>query len=104
MMKPPSGGPMIGAERAGQVSVAMARIRSALEVLLSTTSRPTGTIMAPPMPCRTRDSVKLTTPVEMAQSTEAMVKTATADAKTLRAPKRSAIQPLAGMKIASASI
>ena len=72
-------------------------------MLRSTTSRPTGTIMAPPMPCRMRAAVKLHRLSLAAHRAEARVKTTIAAAKTERAPNRSATQPLAGMNTASVS-
>ncbi|MNL63391.1 hypothetical protein D3C87_1875260 [compost metagenome] len=56
------------------------------------------------MPCRKRDSTKAVTEAEMAQSTEPSTKTRMAMRKIFFAPKRSAIQPLTGMKIASATM
>ena len=50
VMKPPSGGPITGPIRAGMVSQASAEISSAFGTVRKMTSRPTGTIMAPPMP------------------------------------------------------
>ncbi len=99
-MKPPSGGAITGAARAGQVRIAMARMRSGFGVARSTASRPTGTISAPPAPWTMRASVKETRPVDRPQATDARVKTATAVQNTRRAPKRSAAQPLAGSRSA----
>lgn len=59
MMKPPRGGPRIGAARPGHVIVAMALIRSCFAVVRRTVNRPTGTIMAPPAPWRIRAMVKV---------------------------------------------
>ncbi|MOA04699.1 hypothetical protein D3C78_1242690 [compost metagenome] len=81
--------------------VAMALIRSGLAVLRSTTRRPTGTISAPPKPCRIRAAVKVGRLTLAAHSTDARVKISTAAAKILRAPKRLAIQPLAGINTVS---
>ena len=53
-MPPPSTGATTGAASAGQVNSAMARTRSDLPLNRSTARRPTGTIIAPPMPCSTR--------------------------------------------------
>jgi hypothetical protein len=66
--------------------------------------RPTGTIMAPPMPCRTRAAVKEISPWDKPQSTDASVKITNALPNTVRDPKRSAIQPLMGMNTASVSM
>ena len=51
VMKPPSGGPITGPISAGMVSQASAEISSDFGTVRRMTSRPTGTIMAPPMPC-----------------------------------------------------
>ncbi len=53
-MKPPSGGPSTGPSSAGMVSQASAEIISDLVTLRRITSRPTGTIIAPPRPCTMR--------------------------------------------------
>jgi len=50
VMKPPSGGPSTGPSSAGMVSQASAEMSSAFGMVRKRTSRPTGTIMAPPMP------------------------------------------------------
>ncbi|CAH0323389.1 hypothetical protein SRABI128_05004 [Microbacterium sp. Bi128] len=62
---------------------------------------PTGTIMAPPAPCRTRLSVSMVRSWLSAQSSDAAVKIAMARQNTRRAPSRSASQPLSGMPIAT---
>ena len=67
----------------------------------STTSVPTGTIMAPPAPCSTRLTVSIVRSWLSAHSSEAMVKTAMAAQKTRRAPTRSASHPLTGMPMAT---
>ena len=66
-----------------------------------TSMRPTGDIIAPPIPCSTRAAVNWVRSCAMPQSTEAMVKRAIAQANTVREPKRSDSQALAGMKIAT---
>jgi len=62
--------------------------------------RPTGTIIAPPKPCTARAMIKPSSVSVKAQAKEASVKTAIASRNTCRAPKRSAIQPLIGIKTA----
>ncbi len=64
------------------------------------TSRPTGFMSAPPTPCSTRMATSIPSEVDAPHSAEETVKTATAAQKTVRAPNRSAIQPLTGMKTA----
>ena len=81
----------------------MAFMRSLFVVARSTTSRPTGTIIAPPSPWATRMAVSWSRLEVAAHSAEDTVNTAMAVAKVLRAPKRSATQPLTGMKIPRAS-
>jgi hypothetical protein len=103
VIRPPSGGPITGAVKAGQVRKAMARIRSCFSVLRSTMRRPTGTIIAPPMPWTMRAAVNARRLPLAAQRIEAMVKVAIAEPNTTRAPNRSVTQPLAGMKTATVS-
>ncbi len=92
-MKPPSGGPISGAVSPGHVSRAIARISPAFSVPRSTTSRPIGTIIAPPTPCRTRAATKLAGDHAKAHNPEAAVKITIADANTARPPYRSAAHP-----------
>ena len=63
-------------------------------------SRPTGVIMAPPSPWRTRIATSIHKLVASPHKADAKVNSAIAAQKTIRAPNRSAIQPLIGMKIA----
>src|SRR6266852_5532728 len=100
-MKPPSGGPITGPTSAGTVTHAIALTSALLSMERSSTSRPTGVIIAPPAPCRMRAITKWLTEEDSAQPIEPIMKTATARLKTRRAPKRSAVQPLAGMNTAS---
>src|SRR5229473_2687602 len=100
-MKPPSGGPITGPTSAGTVTHAIALTSALLSMERSSTSRPTGVIIAPPAPCRMRAITKWLTEEDSAQPIEPIMKTATARLNTMRAPKRSAVQPLAGMNTAS---
>ncbi|MCY1240873.1 hypothetical protein D9M72_537420 [compost metagenome] len=104
VMKPPSGGPASGPTSAGIVRSAMAETSSLRGVPRTSTRRATGVIIAPPMPCRKREKTKATRLLEMAQKMEPAMKTRIAARKIFLAPKRSAIQPLKGMKIASDTI
>ena len=70
----------------------------------SRTRRPTGTIIAPPRPWNTRAAMRVESEVEAPQRIEPRVKTTIAVQKTVRAPKRSATQPEAGMNTASVSM
>jgi len=63
------------------------------------TKRPTGDIMAPPMPCTMRAMTNSQSPFERPQAIEPIMKMPIAARNTVRAPNRSAIQPLKGMKI-----
>ena len=81
----------------------MALIRSDLAVVRSTISRPTGTIIAPPMPWNTRATVSTPSVGATAQPMEASVNRAIASEKTARAPNRSVSQPLAGISTATVS-
>ena len=103
VMKPPSGGPMIGPISAGMVSHAMADTSSLRGTARTRTRRATGVIIAPPMPCKKRDRTNAISDPETAQSIEPATKTRIAMRNTRFAPNLSAIQPLTGMKIASAT-
>ncbi len=103
-MKPPATGPSIGPMSAGIVTNVIARTRSDLSNVRTIVRRPTGTMSAPPMPCRIRNATRTWMFVERPQRREPSVKIAIADAKTRRVPNRSAIQPLTGMKTARLSV
>ncbi len=66
VMKPPSGGPITGPISAGMVSQASAEISSDFGTVRKMTSRPTGTIMAPPMPWMMRNRTKSREPLREA--------------------------------------
>ena len=74
---------MTGPSNAGMVSQDMAATRSALPTRRSSRSRPTGTIMAPPMPCTMRAATSVTRLWEMPQRIEAKVKTMMAARNTV---------------------
>ena len=77
---------------------------SDLETLRSNTSRPTGTIIAPPRPWNMRAPISVGSEVDAPQRIEPSVKTTIAEQNTVRAPSLSATQPDAGMKTASVSM
>ena len=95
MMKPPSGGPITGPISAGTVTQAMASTSALLSTERSSTSRPTGVIIAPPMPCRMRARTKSVTEVDSAQPIEPTMNIAIAIAKTCarRTGRRSSRSP-----------
>ena len=99
-MKPPSGGPRIGPSMAGISTQDIAATRLRFSTLRISTSRPTGIIMAPPMPWKNRASTSSGRLGAWAQAMEPRVKAMMAARNTLRAPKRSAMRPLTGMKMA----
>ncbi len=104
VISPPTGGPSIGPSSAGIDSQLSACTSSALDTLRNSTSRPTGTIIAPPQPCRNRAATRASSDCEAALATEPSRNTPIAVMNTGRAPKRSATQPLTGMNTASASM
>jgi hypothetical protein len=79
---------------------ASARTRSPLGAARITTMRPTGTIMAPPMPCTERQKTNWPSELEKAHPTDAIMKTPRARRNVVHEPTRSATQPLTGMKTA----
>jgi hypothetical protein len=74
-----------------------------LSMLRTMISRPTGVIMEPPAPCTIWASTNSSSECEAAQPIELSTNTQITARKTLRVPNRSAVQPLAGMQIASDS-
>ncbi len=100
VMKPPTGGPTNGPTIAGIVSHAMAETSSLLGVERMRTNRPTGVIIAPPMPCKNLATTKAASELDAAQASEPTTKIAIAARKTFLAPNRSAIHPLTGIKTA----
>ena len=61
VMKPPSGGPITGPISAGTVTHAIALTSALLSIERSSTSRPTGVIIAPPRPWTMRAITKSVT-------------------------------------------
>lgn len=101
--QPPSVGPISGPISAGIAMKLIARRKSARATVLSTASRPTGSNIAPPMPCTTRAATSCGNCCAAAHSNEPSVNTMIAARKVRRVPKRSAIHPEAGMNIATAN-
>ncbi len=99
-ISPPSGGPSIGPISAGMAMKASARTSSSRGTARITTMRPTGTIMAPPTPCTARQVTNSLSEPEKAHPIEAPMNTSSAARKVVRAPTRSATQPLTGMNTA----
>jgi len=64
----------------------MARSRFSLDTMRRRMIRPTGTIMAPAMPCAMRASTSCARLCDRAQATELIVNRAMAATKTRRAP------------------
>ena len=84
-MKPPSTGPITGANNAGQVMRAVALPSSDFEALRSTRTRPTGIISALPSPCIARAAMNSGRFCARPQPSELHVNTTIAIAKTSRA-------------------
>ena len=73
---------------------------SDLAKVRTSVSRPTGTIIAPPQPCRMREATSRWMLLERPHRHDPSVNRPMAEANTRRVPNRSAIQPLTGMKTA----
>ncbi|MNI66485.1 hypothetical protein D3C73_1220510 [compost metagenome] len=82
----------------------IARTRSFFSVVRSTARRPTGTIIAPLIPCSTRAATKVSRLLLNPHINEDKVNNTIAELNTQRVPKRSANQPLMGMNTATASM
>ena len=100
VIKPPARGAITGATRPGQTSSDITLSSSALAVSASTTSRPTGTIIAPPAPWTTRNATSSARLELSAQASDERVKMTIAAMNTRRAPHRAANQPLSGISTA----
>ena len=103
-MNPPATGPSIGPIKPGIATKLIARMSSDLGNVRTNVNRPTGTIIAPPKPCRTRHATSKWMLFEMPHNTDPRVNVPMAQAKTRRVPKRSAIQPLMGMNTARLNV
>ena len=101
MIRPPASGANTGATRPGQTSSDVSRIRFEASARDSTSSLPTGTIIAPPAACSTRIPTSSGKLVEAAHPTDASVNTTIATRNVALPPKRAAIQPLSGISTAS---
>ena len=101
MMKPPSGGPITGHQRRnGEPGEGRDQLRlGTVRKMTKPAHRP----MAPPMPCTMRNSTKSNSDEAKPQASRASGKTMIAALNTVRAPKRSAAQPLNGMNTANDS-
>ena len=102
-MNPPTGGPRMGPIMAGTISQVIAETISLRSTERRITRRPTGTIMAPPMPCRILAATNSASPPDRPHRMLPRVNRAMAARNTVRVPKRSATLPLAGMNTARLS-
>ena len=97
-------GPSMGPISPGMATKLIARISSDLANVCTMVSRPTGSIIAPPQPCRMRHATSKWMLREMPQRKDPSVNIAIAEENTRRVPNRSAIQPLMGMKTARLNV
>ena len=104
MISPPASGPSIGPTRPGIATKLMARTSSDLGKARTMVRRPTGSMSAPPMPCRMRQATRTWIFQDRPQSNEPRLKTPIALENTRRVPKRLAVQPLTGMNTARLSV
>ena len=101
--QPPSVGPSSGPTSAGIAMKLIADRNCSRGTERITASRPTGSSIAPPMPCSTRAATSQCSVGDSAQASEPRVNSTIAARNVRRVPTRSAIQPEAGMKLATAS-
>ena len=100
---PPSVGPSKGPMSPGMATKLIAWRNSPRGTVRSSDSRPTGSSSAPPSPCTTRAATSCPRLCDSAHSTEPSANSTMAEKKMRRVPKRSAIQPEAGISIAMVS-
>ena len=97
---PPSSGPSMRPITGGTVNQTIAAISCVAGTLRSRISRPTGSIIAPPRPCRIRYSTSEASESAMPHNAEPSENIAIAVQNTRLAPNRSATQPLSGRNTA----
>ncbi len=85
-MRPPAIGPSIGPMRPGMATKLIARMSSDFANVRTIVRRPTGTIMAPPQPCKMRHATSSWMLVERPQRNEPSAKMPMAEEKTRRVP------------------
>ena len=93
-------GPSKGPINAGMMTKFIAINSSDLGKVRMIASRPTGIIIAAPMPCRILAATSIGTLMDSPHRIEEIVKMVTALPNTRRVPNPSAIQPLTGMQTA----
>ena len=96
-------GPTIGPIIDGIVIQFIAETSAARGKLRSSTSRPTGVIIAPPNPCTTRIAISIGRLSAMPAQRRAAGEDQHRGAEHAARPNRSAIQPLTGMNTARLS-
>ena len=102
-MAPPNKGPIMRPMTAGTVNQTMAATMPSGGTARSRIRRPTGTIMAPPSPCRMRNATSSGRLPATPHRAEPSENSAIARQNTRRAPSRSASQPLTGRNTAKLS-
>ena len=103
-ISPPTNGPSSGPMSAGMTTKFIAASISDFGNVRTSARRPTGVIIAPPMPCTTRAATSIGMLTASPQNSDPSVNRNTARVNTQRVPNRSAIQPLMGMKTARHSV
>ena len=103
-MRPPRVGPKMGARIIGMPMMDMIRPSRAGPAARVSIIVPTGMIMPPPMPCRTRKMTSVSVDHARPDRAEPSVKRTTEATHRRLAPKRPAAQPETGITAASASM
>jgi hypothetical protein len=104
MSRPPIVGPKMGARIIARPTTLMTRPKRCGPAARVRTIWPTGMIMPPPMPCRTRKAMSDSVDQARPQSTEPSVNRTTEAIHRRLAPNLPAAQPETGMTAASASM
>ncbi len=100
-INPDTVGPTSGPTRAGMVNQLIAATKRSRGAAVTTISRPTGVIIAPPAPCTKRAATSWPSDWDRPHSTDPARNTPMAIRNIRRAPNRSATQPEAGANTAS---
>ena len=102
-IRPPITGPTIGATSAGTAMADVSRPSRRGPAAWATIVWSSGNVMPPPMPCTTRNAIRLPDDQARPHSTEPPRNSASDSIHIRLLPKRSTAHPVNGMTIASAS-
>src|ERR1700733_2469995 len=103
MIRPATTGPKIGTTTIGRLTALISRPICFWPAACTSSVVSSGTIRPPPMPCTTRNAIRLPMFHAAPEATEPARNGASENAQTSRPPNRARAQPLSGMTMANES-